>query len=104
MKFFNRQPSIRQLLETVLSKLEKLMSGVSDLNAAVAALTNAVATENTAIQAVIATLQAGGISDAQAETLAQTLQASISSIQTETANLNNVLPPAQGTPATKAGS
>lgn len=84
--------------------LEKIMSGVDDLNTAVATLTQAVTDNTTAVNneitvvnQVIAALQAGGITDAQAEALAQSLQGSVTSVQAASQALNdevtNIQPP-----------
>jgi len=66
------------------------MSGVADLQSAVAALATAVQTEIAEVQAVIAALQAGALTDAQAEALAQQLQSSVTNLNNETATLQGV--------------
>ena len=71
------------------------MSGIDDLNAAVASLKTAVdanttSTNNeiTVVNQVIATLQAGGLTDAQAEALATQLQTSVTNLSTSQAALD----------------
>lgn len=83
-------------IDRIASQQEKLMSGFDDLNAAVTAntaavvaLTASVDAEITAVNAVIAALKAGGITDAQAEALAQTLQTSVTNLGAATTTLNN---------------
>ena len=94
-QILNRVIATQHAVHHILDLQEKLMSGFDDLNTAVAANTAAV-TANTAavtaeiaaVNSVIATLKAGGITDAQAETLAQTLQSSVTAIGASTASLN----------------
>ena len=82
------KPTIRQLLQTVLTKQEKIMAGVDDLKAAVAAIATALVALSTSITneiaevtAVITKLQqGGGLSDADAEALAQQLQGSVTNL------------------------
>lgn len=70
------------------------MSGISDLNDAVAAIATAVTTEVAKVDEVIAILQqGGGLSDAQAEALAQTLQGASANLTAETEKLQGLNPP-----------
>lgn len=68
--------------------LEKIMAGIEDLKAAVTAIVAAIGNLNTLVEQVIAKLQAGGLSDADAEALAVQLQGGITAINDETAKLN----------------
>jgi lysozyme family protein len=94
---------IRELRDAVLNKLstmeKKLMSGVDDLKAAVQAIADDLTAETVVINEVVTALQAGGLSDADAEALAQKLQGSAGVITTSTTTLTNALtpppPPAQ---------
>ena len=74
------------------------MSGVDDLNAAVATIASDLTAEGVQIQAVITALQnagqSGGLTDAQAEALAQQLTSSAGVITAATTALQNALPPA----------
>ena len=88
----------KQLVQ-VLANQKVIMSGVSDLNAAVAKVTTDVVALTTAVNAVIAALQAGGITDAQAETLAQTLQAGLTQIEADTAAAQGAVAPPPAGPA-----
>ena len=90
---FWRKPSIRQLLQTVINQQEKIMSGIDDLKAAVQKIADDLTAEQAVIQEVIAALQAGGLSDADAEALAVKLQGSAGNIESATASLTAALPP-----------
>lgn len=97
-----QKPSLRQLLEAVLTNQaaqlgiqEKIMAGIDDLKAAVAstaaeitAASTSISTEIAAVEAAIAKLQAGGLSDADAEALAQTLQGSVTNLTTAQGTLD----------------
>lgn len=75
------------------------MSGIDDLNAAVTAVVGAVQSEISEVEAVIAALQSGGLTDSQAEALAQQLQGSVTNLNNETTKLQGLVPPpAQSTP------
>src|SRR5271167_953842 len=87
-----RRPAMFKRL-TDRELLERIMSGVSDLQAAVAAvqseqtaLSTLIGTVITDIQAAIAAIAAfqagGGLSDAAAEVLSQSLSAAVTSLQT----------------------
>ena len=87
-------PSTRQLVKAVLTNTEKIMDGVADLKQAVADVATNVAGETTAIndeiaivEAVVAKLQAGGLTDAEAEALAQQLQGTVTNIKASTGTL-----------------
>ena len=73
----------------------KLCPVLADLQAAVAALTEAVTNEITVVNAVIAALKSGGLSDADAEALAVQLQGSVT-------NLNNEVSSIQPPPALRS--
>ncbi len=75
------------------------MSGVSDLQAAVAAIQTNITAEDAVIQQVITALQAGSLSDSQAEALAQTLQGVVTDVSTQTQSLQNALTPPPAQPA-----
>lgn len=85
-------------LEHIKKQQEKLMSGVDDLNAAVASIATDLTAETAVVQQVIAALQqagqGGGLTDAQAEALAQQLQGSATNITNITTQLQSALPPA----------
>jgi len=70
------------------------MSGVDDLNKAVSDVATAVNNEIDVVNQVIAALKAGGITDAQAEALAQQLEGSVTNLNNEVTTLQN--PPQQG--------
>ena len=84
---------LEHLLERIIHTQEKIMSGVTDLQASVTALqaevtalqtsmTNSIAAQEL-ILAEIQNLKAnGGLSDADAETLSQTVNAGITALQT----------------------
>ena len=91
---------IRECRDAVLNQLsvmeKRLMSGFDDLKAAVESLktvvqqeTDAVNLEITTVNAVIAQLKQGGLSDADAEALAQSLQGAVTNLSASVTNLNN---------------
>jgi Na+/H+ antiporter NhaB len=90
---FFRKPSIRQLLQTVITNTEKIMSGQTDLNTAIQGIADDLTAENVVIQEVITALQAGSLTDAQAEALAVKLQGSRTTIETSTTALQGALTP-----------
>jgi uncharacterized phage infection (PIP) family protein YhgE len=102
---------IRELRDVFLNSLsameKRIMSGVDDLNAAVASIATDLTAETTVVNQVVAALQAagqgGGLTDAEAEALAQQLQGSATNITTLTTNLQNALPSGgSGSPSTPA--
>jgi uncharacterized coiled-coil protein SlyX len=87
--------AIVNLLDRQGKKLEALMSGFDDLKAAVESLTTAVNNEISVVNDVIAKMkQGGGLSDAEAEALAQKLQGSVDNLNAEAQSVQN--PPSQG--------
>jgi hypothetical protein len=70
----------------ILKELQKIMSGVTDLQTAVqtiaAGVTQAVTDINTAVTLIQQLKSTGGLSDADAETLAQTLTSAATSLST----------------------
>lgn len=72
------------------------MSGVDDLKAEIGTIATDLTAEQDVINQVIAKLQGGGLSDADAEALAQQLKGSADNITAATTSLQNALnPPAQ---------
>lgn len=69
------------------------MSGVADLTQAVTDVATAITAETAVVTQVVAALQAGGLSDAQAEQLAATLEGSVTNINNQTAALQSALTP-----------
>lgn len=72
----------------------KIMAGIDDLRTAVAdvatnqqAATDAISTEIAAVEAAIAKLQAGGLTDAEAEALAQSLEGNVANLKTASDSL-----------------
>lgn len=96
--------AICELRDSILNRLtameNRIMSGVQDLQTAVAGIATDLTAEDAVIAQVIAALQAGNLTDAQAEALAVQLQSSRSNIQASATSLTNALNP----PAPPAGS
>ena len=90
---FFRKPTIRELLQTLITNTEKIMSGQTDLNTAVTKIASDIAAEQAVIQSVITALQSGSLTDAQAEALAVQLQGSATNIETATTSLQSALTP-----------
>ena len=78
------------------------MSGVDDLNKAVTDMATAISAETDVINQAIAVLKAGGLSDAQAESIATALEGSVTNINTLTTNLQTALS-SQGQAQAKQG-
>lgn len=85
-RIVDRENLIR-LFHHVLHQQERIMSGIDDLKAGVANITQAITDLNTLVEQVIAKLKQGGLSDADAEALAQQLHGGIQAINDEMAKL-----------------
>ena len=91
-EMWGRQSNSRMLRE-ILENTRRIMAGVDDLNKAVADVATAITAETAVVTQVVTALKAGGLTDAQAEALAQALEGSVTNINTQTAALQAALPP-----------